>query len=144
MSLTASARRIGNTLRHEVDVNGRHAIVTDEPAGLGGTDTGPAPHELLAAALASCVSTMIALYANRKQWDIGEISVDVEYDHDSEPRRFDTTVNLPDGLTQDQIERLQRVADTCPVRRALEAGFSFDEHISFPAQDPATPTAPEA
>jgi putative redox protein len=133
MSLTASARRQGNTLRHEVDVNGRHTIVTDEPAGLGGTDTGPAPHELLAATLASCISTMIALYATRKEWEIGEISVDVEYDHESEPRRFDVTINLPDGLSEDQVTRLRRVADTCPVRRALEGGFIFDERIRTPA-----------
>ena len=91
MSLTASARRKGNTLRHEVNMNGRHSIVTDEPACLGGTDTGPAPHELLAATLAACVSTMIALYATRKGWDIGETGANVEYDHESEPRRFDIT-----------------------------------------------------
>jgi hypothetical protein len=29
----------------------------------------------------------------------------------------------------EQTERLKRVADTCPVRRALEAGFSFDERV---------------
>jgi hypothetical protein len=81
---------------------------------------------------------------DRRGWDIGETSTNVEYDHESEPRRLDITVNLPDGLTQDQIERLQRVADTCPVGRALEAGFSFDEHISFPAQDRATTNAPDA
>jgi putative redox protein len=129
MSFTASARRIGDTLRHEVDVNGRHTIITDEPVSLGGSDTGPAPHELLPATLASCISTMIALYAQRKQWDIGEVRVDVEYDYESVPRRFDVTVHLPEGLTQDQIGRLTRVADTCPVRRALEAGFAFDERI---------------
>ena len=129
MSLTASARRIGDTLRHEVDVNGRHTIITDEPESLGGTDTGPAPHELLPATLASCISTMIALYAQRREWDIGEVRVDVAYDHESVPRRFDVTVHLPDGLTPDQISRLRRVADTCPVRRALEAGFSFDERV---------------
>lgn len=133
MSLTASARRTGNTLRHEIDVNGRHTIVTDEPTALGGTDTGPAPHELLAATLASCISTMIALYAMRREWDLGEISVDVLYDHESEPRRFDVTINLPGGLSEDQEARLRRVADTCPVRRALEAGFSFHERIHTPA-----------
>jgi putative redox protein len=52
MSMTATARRVGETLRHEVDVNGRHSIVTDEPTSLGGTDSGPAPHELLQATLA--------------------------------------------------------------------------------------------
>ena len=47
MSFTATARRTGTGLRHEIDVNGRHTIVTDEPESLGGTDTAPAPHELL-------------------------------------------------------------------------------------------------
>ncbi len=45
MSMTATARRVGNSLEHEVDVNGRHTIVTDEPERLGGSDLGPAPHE---------------------------------------------------------------------------------------------------
>ncbi len=40
MSFTASARSIGGTMRHEIDVNGRHTIVTDEPESLGGTDSG--------------------------------------------------------------------------------------------------------
>jgi putative redox protein len=131
MSFTASARSIDGTLRHEVDVNGRHTIITDEPESLGGSDTAPAPHELLPATLASCISSMIVLYALRKQWDLGEIRVDVVYDHESEPRRFDVTVHLPDGLSDDQVMRLKRVADTCPVRRALEGGFSFDERVSI-------------
>jgi len=129
MSLTASARRIGDTLRHEIDVNKRHTIVTDEPAELGGTDTGPAPHELLPATLASCIATMISMYAQRKGWQLSGVSVDVEYDHESVPRHFEVVVHLPDGLAPEQVERLRRVAETCPVRRAMEAGFSFDEEI---------------
>ncbi len=129
MSFTASARSIGGTMRHEVDVNGRHTIITDEPESLGGTDTGPAPHELLPATLASCISTMIVLYARRKGWDIGDVRVDVDYDHESEPRRFEVEVHLPGGLTDDQVARLRRVADTCPVRRALEGTFEFDERV---------------
>ena len=42
MSFTATARSIDGTLRHEIDVNGRHTITTDEPESLGGTDTAPA------------------------------------------------------------------------------------------------------
>ena len=41
MTMTATARRVGNGLRHEVDVNGRHTIVTDEPESLGGGDDDP-------------------------------------------------------------------------------------------------------
>ena len=127
MSFTATARRIGDTLQHEVDVNGRHTIITDEPESLGG----PAPHELLAATLASCVSTLVALYAQRKAWDIGEISVDVLYENEAEPRRFDVTLHLPEGLDRSQVDRLRRVAATCPVRKALESEFAFVEHTDL-------------
>jgi putative redox protein len=129
MSFIASARRIDDTLRHEVDVNGRHTIITDEPTSLGGTDTGPAPHELLPATLASCIATMMSMYAQRRGWQLEGLSVQVEYDHDSVPRHFDVVVDLPDGLAPEQVERLRHVADSCPVRRAMEAGFTFDEQI---------------
>ncbi len=127
MGMTATARRVGNTLKHEVDVNGRHVIVTDEPERLGGTDEGPAPHELLAAMLASCVATMIAMYAQNRGWDVGETSVGVNYNTDSVPHRITVELHLPDDLTPDQQRRLERVAETCPARRALEAGFAFEE-----------------
>lgn len=101
----------------------------DEPRRLGGSDLGPAPHELLAATLASCVVTMIAMYAQNRGWDIGETAVQVTYDTEILPRGFTIDIELPDDLTPDQQRRLERVADTCPVRRALEAGFTFEERI---------------
>ncbi|MGD0455519.1 MAG: OsmC family protein [Solirubrobacteraceae bacterium] len=127
--MTATARRVGDGLKHEVDVNGRHTIVTDEPERLGGSDEGPAPHELLAATLASCVATMIAMYAQNRGWEIGETAVEVDYDPDSVPRRFAVDIHLPRDLTPEQRRRLERVAETCPVRRALEAGFAFEERV---------------
>jgi putative redox protein len=132
MSMTATARNAGGGLRQEVDVNGRHTIVTDEPERVGGTDLGPAPHELLAATLASCIATMIAMYAQNRGWDLGARTVEVDYDPDSIPRRFAIDIHLPSDLTPDQQRRLQRVAETCPVRRALEAGFAFEERIVTP------------
>jgi len=132
MAMTATTHRLGK-LRHRVDVNGRHAIVTDEPLRLGGTDEGPAPHELLPAALASCISTMVALYAERHRWEVGDTTVEVEYDPESEPRRFEIELHLPAGLSDDQVRRLERVAETCPLRRSLEAGFEFEERtVSSP------------
>lgn len=129
MGMKATARLVGPTLRSDVDVNGRHMIVTDEPARLGGTNTGPAPHELLPAAVAACVSTTIAMYARTKGWDLGEIVVDVDYDNEVTPRRLEVDVRLPDSLSSTQVERLRRVANTCPIRRALEAGFEFHEQL---------------
>ena len=108
MSLTATARSVGDTLRQEVLVDGRHRLTTDEPAQLGGTDTGPAPHELVPAALAACVAVTIRMYARTKGWTLGELSVDVVYDNTSTPRHFDVTVNLPRDLTPEQVRRLMR------------------------------------
>ena len=125
--MTATARPVGNGISHEVDVNGRHTLVTDEPEGLGGADLGPAPHELLATMLASCVSTMMAMYARNRGWELGETTVEVTYDPDSTPRRFDVELRLGAAVTDDRRRRLERVAQTCPVRRALEAGFEFRE-----------------
>jgi putative redox protein len=129
MTMTAIARSVAGGLRNEVDVNGRHVIVTDEPETLGGTDEGPAPHELLPAMLASCVSTMISLHAQTRGWELGDTRVEVEYDADAAPRRVRVRVYLPDSLTPDQVRRLRNVADSCPARRALEAGFTFDEQV---------------
>ena len=131
MTMTATARAIDGALRHQIDVNGRHTITTDEPAKLGGSDTAPTPHELLPATLASCISTMITLYARTRDWELQDLQVDVTYDPDSTPRNVELTVHLPDGLTPDQVKRLKRVADTCPVKRALETGFTFEEQIAL-------------
>ena len=135
--MTAVARSAHGELRHEVDVNGRHLLVTDEPERLGGTDLGPAPHELLPAMLASCVSTMISLYARTKNWELPSVRVEVEYDSEATPRHVDLRVYLPEGLTGDQVKRLRRVAETCPAKRALEAGFTFDEQLIQGESEPA-------
>jgi putative redox protein len=129
MTITASARRLGDGLANEVDVNGRHTITTDEPASLGGSDQGPAPHELLPAALASCIATTVAMYARNRDWDVEGLAVDVDYDTEARPRRFEIAVQLPDDLSPEQARRLGRVAESCPIRRALEAGFSFEERV---------------
>jgi putative redox protein len=134
-TLTATAYGSADTLRHVTDVNGRHILVTDEPEAIGGTDEGPAPHELLPAALASCISTMLALYAQRRGLNFGDIRVDVDYDSETTPRRLDVTVCLPDDLPDDQLARLARVVQSCPVKQAFEAGFVVYESIEMPALD---------
>ena len=130
MSLTATARSIPGTLRQEVVIDGRHRLITDEPERLGGDGSGPAPHELLPAALASCISTTLVMYARTKQWDLGEVNVAVEYDNRSVPRRFDVAVELGGEITDEQLRRLEKVAESCPVRRSIEAGMEFVETVA--------------
>jgi putative redox protein len=129
MSLTATARSIPGTLRQDVLVNGKFHLVTDEPESVGGEDSAPAPHELLPAALASCISTVLVMYARTKGWDIGEVSVAVDYDHHATPRRFDVSITLTGDLTEEQLARLDKVGATCPVRKSLEAGVEIVERL---------------
>src|SRR5581483_9900773 len=126
MSLTATSRSIRGTLRQEIVIDGGHRVVTDEPPDVGGDGSGPSPHELLAA----CVSTTLVMYARRKGWELGDVVVDVDYDHRSTPRRVDVAIELTAPLSDEQLERLEQVAAACPVRRSLETGFEFHEHFA--------------
>jgi putative redox protein len=131
MSLTATARSIAGSLRQEVVIDGRHRLITDEPESLGGGGTGPAPHELFPAALASCVSTTLVLYGRTKGWDVGDVTVDVDYDHRTTPRVFRISIRVTGELDDEQLERLEHVARRCPVRRAIEAGVVFEETLEL-------------
>jgi putative redox protein len=129
MSLTATARAIPGTLRQEVVIDGRHRLITDEPERLGGEGSGPAPHELFPAALAACISTTLVMYARTKGWDLGGVSVAIDYDNQATPRRFEIVIELGADLDDEQLRRLETVARTCPVRRAIESGIEFHETI---------------
>ena len=137
MSLTASARSIPGTLRQNVLIDGRHRLTTDEPVQLGGEDSAPAPHELFPAALAACVSTTLVMYGRTKEWALGEVTVDVDYDHHATPRRFEVDIHLTGDLSAEQLTRLEKVAATCPLRRSIEAGIEFVERIEAGSVVPA-------
>jgi putative redox protein len=127
--MNATATLVPGTLRTDVLIRDRFHLVTDEPPAVGGEDLAETPHELLAAALASCISTTLAIYARTKSWDLGDVRVDVEYDKETTPRRFAVDVHLGGDLSEEQLVRLERAAATCPVRRALEAGFAVEERM---------------
>ena len=118
MSLTATSHAIPGTLRQHVVIDGHHHLVTDEPPRLGGEGTAPAPHELLPAALAACVSTSLVMYARAKGWELGEVNVEVDFDNTSTPRRCEIAIELGAALTDDELVRLEKVARACPVRRS--------------------------
>jgi putative redox protein len=131
MSLTAVARAVPGTLRQEILIDGTHRLTTDEPEALGGEGSAPAPHELFPAALAACVSTTVVMYGRTKDWDLGDVTVEVDYDHRATPRRFEILIRLSGDLSREQLERLEKVAAACPVRSAIEAGIEFAERIEL-------------
>lgn len=129
MTLTASARSTPGLLRQDVLVDGRFRLITDEPEHLGGTDAGPTPHELLVAALAACTATALSAYVRNREWDVGAIRVDAEYDSKAEPRSFRLRIDVEQPIDDDQRARLEKVAESCAVRRSLLTGFAIAECI---------------
>lgn len=117
---------------HDVEIEGGHTVRVDEPEGTGGTNTGPSPTRLLAASLAACVAVTVEMYAARKGWELGavEVEVDAAYE-DYAPRSFDVALRLPEGLDEEQRQRLLTIAGKCPVHRALtgDAGVTVSDRI---------------
>lgn len=125
--MRATARR-RKGLHHEVEVDG-HVVVVDEPTEAGGTDAGPSPTRLLAASLASCTAITVGMYADRKGWDIEGLEVAVDFEgppERGEQAELVVTLALPDGLTDEQAERMEKIAGKCPVHRVLAAGARIE------------------
>jgi putative redox protein len=112
-------RRDGYT--HDVEIDGHHTLVFDEPAEAGGADQGPSPTRTLAAALAACTAITIEMYAARKGWDVGalEVGVEMSYGQSGVPSAFTVTLRLPASLSDEQVERLRVIGGKCPVHRVL-------------------------
>jgi putative redox protein len=130
--MRAISRRIGDRLRQQVRIR-EHELTADEPKDTGGDNSGPSPQELLAASLASCTAVTMEMYAARKGWAVGEITVDVDYEpaHRGSPTRFEMTVSLPKDIPEEQRERLMQIAAKCPVHRTLEGEVMFDERVEL-------------
>jgi putative redox protein len=128
------ARRLDG-FAHEVEIDGGHTLVVDEPAEVGGTDTGPRPTQLLAASLAGCTAITVEMYADRKGWDVGPIEVDVDLVYDGAmPTNYAVALKLPEGLSEEQRQRLLAIAAKCPVHKLLvgEASVIVSERLEAP------------
>jgi putative redox protein len=130
--MRATSRRVNGRLEQSVEVRD-HRLTADEPRDHGGDDSGPSPQELLAASLASCTAITMEMYAQRKGWDVGDVSVEVQYEpaQRGSPTRFKLRVEMPKELSEDQRRRLMQIAAKCPVHRALEGEVMFDETVEL-------------
>jgi putative redox protein len=130
--MRAVARRNGGNLVQEVTIR-EHELTADEPRDQGGDDEGPSPQELLAASLATCTAITMEMYAKRKGWEVGDVTVDVNYEpaQRGSPTRFEMVVKMPKELPEEQREKLMQIAAKCPVHRTLEGEVMFDERVEL-------------
>lgn len=119
-------------LRNEVRYGAGHSFITDEPVAAGGEDAGPDPYTLMLAALGSCISMTLKLYARRKQWPLESVTVHLRQsrihskdcqectqDQAGFVHRIERKVSITGPLSEEQRARLQEIAHKCPVHRTL-------------------------
>lgn len=108
-------------------------LIADEPIEDGGTDLGFSPDELLAGALASCTSITLRMYSDRKEWNIDEIKVDVQFSRDTASKipSFQRTISYVGNLETAQEERLIAIANACPVHKTLSSTISIETSLKL-------------
>lgn len=116
---------------------GRHHVIADEPASIGGADTGPDPYAFVAAGLGACTSITLRMYANRKGWPLERVTIGLDQSKkhredciDCGPSDkidvFTRSIHLEGDLDDEQRQRLLEIADRCPVHRTLEKGAKVE------------------
>jgi putative redox protein len=155
----ARAKAVIELARYATTIDmGRHRLIADEPPSNGGADAGPDPYELLLASLGACTAITLRMYADRKQWPLTALTVELHFvRNDKGDERIDRILRPAGDLDDEQRARLADIAERTPVTRTVKRGTPIfttlaprqeseataldsrlDEAIaeSFPASDP--------
>jgi putative redox protein len=139
-SRTVTVRGNGSALAQEIEVGG-HRFSADEPSSSGGTDSGPNPYDLLLAALGSCKSITVTLYARRKGWPLESVIVRLRHqrvhaDDCESCESKDVLLDLIEcelsfggPLRPEERARLLEIANRCPVHRTLTSEIQIRSRL---------------
>jgi putative redox protein len=106
--------------------SGHHRLTADEPIARGGSDSGASPYELLLASLGACTSITLRMYAGRKEWELGKITVGLRYTaSDDQKGHIDRRLSFSKPLTAEQTQRLLEIAGKTPVTKTLSDGVTI-------------------
>ena len=122
----AHAKGTIGTTRYATSIAaGHHALTADEGPELGGADKGPAPYDLLASALAACTAITLRMYADRKQWAVTAVDVDIHFARDANKVESIDRVLRIAGADDEQKKRMAEIAERTPVTLTLKRSMDI-------------------
>ena len=110
-----------------------HRWLADEPEDIGGANAGPTPEHLLLSALGTCTAVTVTMYAQRKQWPLTGVKVELAFNPDGKPESgtdIRRRVELLGELDAAQRERLLQIANLCPIHKALTGEIRIDTALA--------------
>jgi len=124
-------RELGGAYANEV-ITHHHRMVIDEPVPKGGEDKGPKPSELLLAALGSCISITLRMYAEHKQLPVDDISLLIKRDppEKDKPVHIHVNIKVSGDLDESQLKRMQAIAKRCPVHRTITGDVEISQELT--------------
>lgn len=125
----AQAKQAETRYRTEIRV-GHHTLIADEPAAVGGGDTGAHPFDFVLAGLAACTAITLRMYAERKSWALTGLAVDLQYYREDKSYRIERTLHIDGELDAEQRARLADIAERTPVTLALKAGAAIHTRLA--------------
>jgi uncharacterized OsmC-like protein/fermentation-respiration switch protein FrsA (DUF1100 family) len=139
-------RETGEGKFQNLVVAGRHRLIADEPAAVGGLGTGPNPYDFLSIALGACTAMTLRVYAEHKKLALGRISVEVRHgkvpaDHcvdcgevaqgrSGKIDRFERIVRIEGEIDAGLAAKIADIAGKCPVHRTLEASSAVVTRVA--------------
>ncbi|WGH76058.1 OsmC family protein [Tenacibaculum tangerinum] len=112
-----------------------HFAVIDEPLDFGGDDNGPTPVEYLLTAIGGCVSITLRMYAQRKGWNLGKITVNMSQKEQLTPQGIKKSlveeISFEKEVTEEQRAKLLEIAGKCPVAKMVKEATEIESKITI-------------
>lgn len=132
---TIKSSYLGSLRTQAVHVNSSTALLTDAPLDNNGKGEAFSPTDLLAAALGSCMVTIMGIVAEREGLSLEGLSWETTKIMQSSPRKIqEIQVDFHwSGAPLDAViaQKLKNAARTCPVALSLDSSLTQTINFSF-------------
>lgn len=130
--ITSSIKYIHPLKTKAIHNRSGNSLITDAPVDNNGEGAYFSPTDLAATSLASCMLTMMGIYADQNNLALGEIKCDLQKEMAANPRRINAiiiNIDWKTDLAEHEIQKLKNIALNCPVAKSLHPDIK--QNVTF-------------